>query len=98
MDGCHTYDANWQGIPLSVRYWPEMFSSYRQVYGTALSRVVVAGACGHPLPDHGIGWVRADILEEWGGPLPYVLGLLDLAAQEPAWMVLKEQARQFSLF
>ena len=90
--------ANWQGIPLSVSYCPEIFTSYREVYGTALCRVIVCSEDGEILPPHAIGWVRADVLEDWGGPLPYVLSLLDIAADDPAWTAARDAARQLDLF
>jgi hypothetical protein len=92
------HQASWQGIPLSVSCDPEPFSSYRAVYGVALSRVIVSSEDGRTLPPAGIGWVRADVLEEWGGPVAYVLGLLDLAASDPAWKAQQEAQRQLALF
>lgn len=98
MTGDQTLQASWQGIPLSVSYCPETFTSYRAVQGVALSRVTVRSVDGRPLPEAPLGWVRADVLAEWGGPVAYVLGLLDLAANDPEWTAQQEAARQLSMF
>ncbi len=97
-----TFETSWQGIPVTVSFSPEPFSSYRDVYGAALSHIAVTSDGGRPLSITDTGfwsmWVRADILAEWGGPVAYVLGMLDLAADDPAWIAHREQPEQLTLF
>lgn len=56
------HQANWQGIPLSVSFCPERFTSYRAIYGVALCHLTVESAARQLLPLTKTGfqslWVR----------------------------------------
>ena len=100
MADYQTHHASWQGIPLSVSYCPEPWTSFRQVYGYALAHLGVKAPC--PLPITGTGfrsaYLPAHEIEAEGGPVAFVLAWLDQEASLPGWQATKEQARQLSLF
>jgi len=92
--------TSWQGIPLSVSYCPERWTSFRAVYGYALAHLGVKAPCPLPISDTGFrsAYVRADEVEAEGGPVAFVLAWLDHAAASPEWQAEQAQARQLSLF
>jgi hypothetical protein len=99
MNERQTFEARWQGIPLSVSY-AEPWTSFRAVYGYALAHVTVTASCPLPITDTGFQsvYIAAREIEAEGGPVAFVLAWLDHDAALPAWQAQREQARQFSLF
>lgn len=89
---------DWRGMALSVRFCADWCRSWREVYGDRLGHIEVRSQNRQPLPitetGHRSIFVSAAILAEWGGPLPYVLAMLDEEAKRPAWTA----RRQLSLF
>lgn len=94
----HTQELtlDWQGIALSVTF-------ERDWLGTAgMSHIAVRSPNREPLPITDTGYrsmfVSTSILDEWGGPLPYVPAALDAEAKSPAWIKAEAARRQLCLF
>ena len=98
---------DWQGLALSVtceRYWLGTQHCHIEVRSpmadcsagdwTAKARL--------PLPISETGFrsifVSPEILDEWGGPLPYITAMLDEEAARPEWIAAQAKRRQLTLF
>ena len=96
-----TLALDWHGIAVSVCYCPDWSAAWASVYGHALCHIEVMSAGRVPLPLTETGYhsmfVSAAVLDEWGGPLPYVQCGMDMSARDPAW-INRETTKQLSLF
>lgn len=95
-----TYQANWQGIPLSVSYCPEKWGSYREIYGYALAHLTITA--DRPLPITETGYLShhtcPELIEAEGGPVVFVLAWLDFEGELPEWKARQAAAAQLCLF
>ena len=87
---------DWQGLSLSLEFERDWLGD------VGMSHISVYSPNNQPLPITDTGYrsifVSTVILDEWGGPLPYVLAMLDAEAASPAWIAAKAKRRQLTLF
>ena len=85
---------DWQGLALSVVFERDWLGG--------MSHIEVFSPDRQPLPITETGYhsffVSPVILDEWGGPLPYIEAMLDAEAKSPAWIAAQTKRRQLSLF
>ena len=95
-----TYQADWQGIALSVTYCPSWCPSVSGVYGHDLAHLAVQASCPLPVTETGYRshFTRPDVIDAEGGPVAFVLAWLDHEASMPAWQARQDKARQLTLF
>ena len=100
MKEYRTYQANWQGIPLSVSYCPDWSPAYREAYGYSLAHLTVSAACGLPITETGSRshFTRPERIDAEGGPVGFVLAWLAHDEGLPDWQRRKAEAAQLSLF
>jgi hypothetical protein len=87
---------DWQGLALSVEFERDWLGD------VGMSHIAVRSPDRQPLPITETGYrsmfVSTIILDEWGGPLPYVQAALDAEAKGPAWIAAQAKRRQLTLF
>jgi hypothetical protein len=87
----------WDGVTLHVSYNPHWLKTK-----TAHLEINVVQPEGAPLPVTDTGYrshfLNSGIVEEAGGPLPYVQAWLDREARNPAYRRAIERWRQLDLF
>lgn len=95
-----TYKLIWNNIEITIEYNPDRWKSYREVYGVGLGHLQIKSALPLPITSTGFysDYIRADIIEEWGGPVEYVKAWLDQEANSPEWKELFAQSQQLTLF
>jgi hypothetical protein len=95
-----TYKLVWNNIEITIAYNPDRWKSYREVYGSGLGHLQIDSAAPLPITSTGFysDYIRADIIEEWGGPVEYVMAWIVQAASSPEWQAYQEQSRQLTLF
>lgn len=98
-----THRLDWRGIGIEVRYCPSWSAAYDEIYGEPLAHLAIEtlDPPRSPLPVTETGFrshfIPARVIDEEGGPVPFVLGWLDEAAQSPRWRQLEANSRQLSL-
>jgi len=94
---------DWQGYRIEVRYCPSWSKSYEEIYGEPLAHLAIEtlDPPRSPLPMTETGYrshfTPAKVIEDEGGPVAFVRGWLDEAAQSPIWREQRAAARQMSL-
>ncbi len=92
---------DWHGISVSVAFCPDWCRAWSEVHGYPLWHIEVTSAGRVALPMMPAGYqslfVSGAIMDEWGGPIPYVRAGLDMAARDPEW-TQRETAEQLTLF
>ena len=88
------YPAAWRGIPLDIYHTPDRFCGMDHLEVMSEGRV--------PLPITDTGYVSQlawpERLEQFGGPVEFVLAWLDDEAGRSDWKRREEEGRQLSLF
>lgn len=98
-----SHQLDWHGIRIGVRYCPSWSKAYEEVYGEGMAHLAIEtlDPPRSPLPMTETGYrshfTPAKVIEERGGPVAFVLGWLDAAAQSPKWKEQEAAARQLSL-
>ena len=96
-----TTGFDWHGIAVSVTFCPDWCRAWSNVHGFPLYHIEVTSAGRVPLPMTQTGYlslfVSGAVMDEWGGPLPYVRHGMDASARDPAWRN-RETALQLTLF
>jgi hypothetical protein len=98
------FEIQWQGFVIEVRYCPDRFDSYREIYGYALAHLEVESIhpVKAPLSMTETGYRShldsADNINDAGGPVAFVQAWIDHEAQSPAWKAQQAQSRQGLLF
>ena len=87
-----TYQADWQGIALSVSFCPSWAAGY--------CHVEVRSPCPLPITETGYRshFDHPETIEAAGGPIAFVLAWLNSEAATPEWDAQVEKARQLTLF
>lgn len=93
-----TFD--WHGIAVSVSVsQPGWLARVGTASGPYIHLEIRADV---PLPITETGYrshfMSGAVLDEWGGPLPYVCAWLDADARLPAWQEAQRTVQQLSLF
>jgi len=97
-----TIGFDWHGIPVSVVFCPDWSKAWRAVQGYPLWHLKISSDGRRPLPISDTGFrshfVSGAVLDDWGGPLPYVRTWLDCEAERPDWQAAELARRQLTLF
>lgn len=100
MKAYSVHQTSWQGIPLSVSYWPDWSEAFSTVMGRPLAHLTIEGTRPLPITETGFlsHFTGPDLVESEGGPVGFVQAWLDLAAELPEWRTAQDSAAQLSLF
>jgi hypothetical protein len=99
-----SYEIEWSGIRIAVRFCPRWLEFYERVYGYPLAHLEIESVepARAPLPMTKTGYrshfTRADMIEAHGGPAAFVRAWLAEAVKDPEWMASVESWNQLSLF
>lgn len=95
-----TDEIDWRGIRIEISYNPSWSESYARIYGYPLAHLEVRSIAPDKaaLPITATGYrshfTPAQVIEENGGPVAFVLAWLAEAEQSPEW----QARRQLDLF
>lgn len=95
-----TFLINWRGIEVTVRYHPNRWKSYGEVYGVPLDHIQIESKMANPISETGYKshYIRRDTLSEWNSITEYVETWLNTEAETPEWKEREAAARQLTLF
>ncbi|MDF1600942.1 hypothetical protein PZ895_14360 [Mesorhizobium sp. YIM 152430] len=96
-----THTITWQGRTIEVRYEPRWLGSDGP-FNTAHLELEVIEPARSPLPVTETGYrscfLKAQLVEEMGGPVAFALSWLDQSAKTQSWKDSEHASRQMSLF
>lgn len=106
MSGLYqTIGFDWRGIAVSVAYCPDWSAAWKKYQGYPLWHLEVTSEGRQPFPISETGYssyfVSGAVIEEWGGPLPYVRHWIEAESRTIEWknrQAQHEAAKQLSLF
>lgn len=99
-----TYQIEWRGIAIEIRYAPSWSPAYQEVYGEPLAHLEVAAVkparAELPITETGYQslFLPASAFEAEDGPVAFVQAWLEGEAESEAWKQREEASRQMSLF
>lgn len=95
---------DWNGITVEVSYEPEWLGGLAEAFGEPLARLQIQSVSPEraalPVTETGYRslYVINSVIMMDGGPVTFVRGWLDAAADDPAWKRTQDASRQLALF
>ena len=95
-----TYQATWEGITLTINWERDWSAGDDPHYRFAHLEIMADGDAILPITETGYRseFLHPSRVDDYGGPVAYVLAWLDHDARSPKWKRQKEAHRQLSLF
>ena len=99
-----TYQIEWRGIAIEIRYAPSWSRAYLEVYGKPMAHLEVdsmePARAELPITETGYQsvFLPASAFEDEGGPVAFVQAWLEAEAESESWKQREDASRQMSLF
>lgn len=91
-EAIQTYEVVWQEIPVTITYKPKWLNLCAHLELRAGERIPVTETGYRSV------FLSAEFVTQKGGPVAFAIGLLEEAAQSPAWKRYWQECQQLTLF